>query len=324
MCFVEALRPVARHQGGVVHSRATDPFRHHPRGSTIRAVSATQELWRLGGAATTAELLGCVGRKALDRAVREGAIVRRRRGQYCLPDRIDHGKAGIVRGAVSHLSAAEYWDLGVLAPPEVLHVTVARHRSRVTAPPGVRLHYADLSAEERARGLTGVVRTILDCARMCPVPQALAIADTALRTGLATPQELREAAAELHGPGSRKARRIASWADPRSSSPLESALRGLLLSAGMTNFEPQCEIRRGKSLIARVDLGDLGTGVLLEADSFYWHGQRAALVRDCRRYDDLVAAGYVVLRFSWEHVLGEPDWVVSVVRAVLAARRSKR
>jgi hypothetical protein len=161
-------------------------------------VSVTQELWRLGGAATTAELLGCVGRKALDRAVREGAIVRRRRGQYCLPDRIDHGKAGIVRGAVSHLSAAEYWDLGVLAPPEVLHVTVARHRSRVTAPPGVRLLYADLSAEERARGLTGVVRTILDCARMCPVPQALAIADTALRTGLATPQELREAAAELH------------------------------------------------------------------------------------------------------------------------------
>jgi very-short-patch-repair endonuclease len=287
-------------------------------------VSVTQELWRRGGTATTAELLGCVGRTALTRAVRDGAIIRRRRGQYCLPDRIDHGKAAIVRGAVSHLSAAEYWDLGVLAPPDVLHVTVARHRSRVTAPPGVRLHYADLSAEERARGLTGVVRTILDCARICPVPQALAIADTALRTGLATAQELREAAAELRGPGSSKARRIASWADPRSSSPLESALRGLLLSAGITSFEPQCEIRKGKSLIARVDLGDLGTGVLLEADSFYWHGQRAALVRDCRRYDDLVAAGYVVLRFSWEHVLGDPDWVVSVVRAVLAARQSKR
>ena len=64
--------------------------------------------------------------------------------------------------------------------------------------------------------------------------------------------------------------------------------------------------------------------MLLEADSFYWHGHRAALVMDCRRYDDLVAAGYVVLRFSWEHILGDPDWVVSVVRAVLAARQSKR
>src|SRR5215207_2088113 len=180
MCSVEALRPCRSAPRRRCPQPCNGPFRHHPLSSTIRAVSVTQELWRLGGAATTAELLGCVGRKALTRAVRDGATIRRRRGQYCLPDRIDHGKAAIVRGAVSHLSAAEYWDLGVLAPPDDLHVTVARHRSRVSVPPGVRQHYADLSAGERARALTGVVRTILDCARMCPVPQALAIADTAL------------------------------------------------------------------------------------------------------------------------------------------------
>ena len=29
---------------------------------------------------------------------------------------------------VSHLSAAEIWDLGVLEPVPVLHVTVSRHR----------------------------------------------------------------------------------------------------------------------------------------------------------------------------------------------------
>ncbi len=35
--------------------------------------------------------------------------------------------------------------------------------------------------------------------------------------------------------------------------------------------------------------------------------------RDCRRYDELVRLGWRVLRFAWEHVMLEPDWVIGVL-----------
>ena len=100
-------------------------------------------------------------------------------------------------------------------------------------------------------------------------------------------------------------------------SPAESALRAILIDGGITGFVPQFRARRDGQWIATVDLGNAQARVLLEADSFLWHGQRAALERDARRYDELVAAGYLVLRFTWEHIIGDPDWVLQIVREVL-------
>ena len=45
---------------------------------------------------------------------------------------------------------------------------------------------------------------------------------------------------------------------------------------------------------------------MLEADSFEFHGERAALSRDCERYDELVARDWLVLRFTWEQVMHRP------------------
>jgi very-short-patch-repair endonuclease len=56
--------------------------------------------------------------------------------------------------------------------------------------------------------------------------------------------------------------------------------------------------------------------LVLEADSFEFHGTRRALVRDCRRYVSLVVRGWTVLRFTWEDVVYEPASVIESVRAV--------
>jgi very-short-patch-repair endonuclease len=69
----------------------------------------------------------------------------------------------------------------------------------------------------------------------------------------------------------------------------------------------------------RVDLGDRRRRIALEADSFEYHGTRRALRDDCRRYDELARAGWTVLRFAWEHVVGDPRWVASVVTDVCAS-----
>jgi len=60
-----------------------------------------------------------------------------------------------------------------------------------------------------------------------------------------------------------------------------------------------------------------------EADSFEHHGHRSALVADCRRYNELVVRGWLVLRFAWEHVMFDPDWVESTLRASIAGSRHR-
>ncbi len=68
----------------------------------------------------------------------------------------------------------------------------------------------------------------------------------------------------------------------------------------------------------RPDLVDDDLGVAIEADSFEWHGGRAALSKDARRYNLLVVGGWLVLRFSWEDVMFHPDYVREVLVAVVA------
>ena len=59
--------------------------------------------------------------------------------------------------------------------------------------------------------------------------------------------------------------------------------------------------------------------MILEADSFEWHGDRAALRRDARRYNLLVVDGWIVLRFAWEDVMFDPAYVREVLVAVVAS-----
>jgi very-short-patch-repair endonuclease len=109
---------------------------------------------------------------------------------------------------------------------------------------------------------------------------------------------------------------VAEHADPRAESGLESLLRAIVLLAGILGFEPQVLIA-DDGFRARVDLAHRGLRLVLEADSFEHHGHRSALARDCRRYDELTVRGWRVLRFAWEQVVLEPEWVASVVlRAV--------
>lgn len=72
--------------------------------------------------------------------------------------------------------------------------------------------------------------------------------------------------------------------------------------------------------MGRVDLGDTRRRIALEADSFAWHGSRSALDQDCRRYDELVRVGWLVLRFSWEQVMFDPGWVADCVEDVVLRR----
>jgi very-short-patch-repair endonuclease len=132
---------------------------------------------------------------------------------------------------------------------------------------------------------------------------------------------LRAFVALLQGPGAVQARRVAAAATGLSTNPFETELRRLATVAGL-DVRPQVPLYAG-GFIGRPDLVDIDRRIILEADSFEWHGSRRGLVRDARRYNDFVIAGWLVLRFSWEDVMHHPDEVLRVLRAVASHGRTE-
>lgn len=116
--------------------------------------------------------------------------------------------------------------------------------------------------------------------------------------------------------------RILAAADGRADNPFESVLRSICLTIQGLNVAPQRVITSVDPPV-RPDLVDEDLRIVIEADSFEWHGGRAALRRDARRYDLLVADRWVVLRFSWEDVMFDPDFVRSVIARVVAWRSTE-
>jgi very-short-patch-repair endonuclease len=281
-------------------------------------VDAVALVTALGGTATTSQL-AALSRAEREDAVRSGRVLRLARGVYAVPSApVALRAAAALRGVVSHTSAAQLHSLEVLHEPLLPHVTLPRDRSDVHVD-GVVLHWARLSGDEVGAGVTTPLRTVVDCARTLPFAEALAVADSAVRRGTVTAPDLVDAARARRGAGRATVLRVADAADGRAANPFESALRAVVLDAGVNGFVPQLRLG-ARDFTARVDLGDPRRRIALEADSFAWHGDRAALARDCRRYDELVARGWVVLRFAWEHVVGDPAWVALVVRSACRRR----
>ena len=271
---------------------------------------------RRSGTITWAELRREASRRSVESAVRQGLLVRVARGRYTLrstPAALSQAHA--LAGVASHESAAQLWMLETLHPVTQAHVTVGPARE-VVAPRGVRLHWAALEEHERSGRVTAPLRTVLDCARSMPFAEGLAIADSALRNRAVEPADLVKGAARLRGWGCATARRVAAAADGRAANPFESGLRAAVLELGLDGFSPQTPFRTPR-LSGRVDVGDPRRRIALEADSFAFHGARDALDRDCRRYDELVRSGWIVLRFSWEQVMYDAAWVAATIEETL-------
>lgn len=159
---------------------------------------------------------------------------------------------------------------------------------------------------------------MLDLCRSLPLPEAVAAADSALRKRRVTLPELVDAAAQLPPAlGRPEVRAVVARLDPLSGSVLESLCRLVLEDAELRPFETQRVIRVGKRRIARVDFAWPDERLVVEVDGFAFHADRASYRNDRRRTNELVLAGWRVLRFSWEDVVGSPDVVVDQVRRAL-------
>ena len=105
-------------------------------------------------------------------------------------------------------------------------------------------------------------------------------------------------------------------ANGSAANAFESGLRAITAAAGY-EFIPQYEVRVG-ALTVHPDLVDPINGIILEADSWSFHSYREAHDRDCRRYTMLASDGWIVLRFTYDQVMLQPEYVLRCIEMALS------
>lgn len=278
-----------------------------------------------GGVARAGEIAPTGGRRrSLGRLVEEGRVVNHGGGCYALPEADPAIVAATrTRGLVACVSAASAHGLAVLPLSTAPHVAVPVERNPRRLAPGARgavtIHreppgmlttaaHPEFPHAERPV----LVAAAVALARMlrCQDPLvAIAAIDSALNTRVCTPRDI---ASLIAGPGRPSALSLLQECDGRSQSPIESVARVTLRRGGL-------RVEAGVP-IAGVGLVDLLVEgrVVVELDGFAYHSGRREYREDRRRDRELLAQGYLVLRFTWEDVMRDPGEVVRAVRAALA------
>ena len=265
-----------------------------------------------------------------DKQLRRHDVVRLSRDTYLplsiareLPARVAAVLLTAPPGAVvSHSTAAAMWGVAIPLQSEhrSIHVTVSTG-SAVRTRQDRSIHRSPLSDGEvtRTRGfpVTTPERTWRDLAMVLTPPALLAVTDQLLDTGCTIPGLRAQLALRPSGRGSARARAVLPVADPRAESPMESVLRWLAHAAGLPRPVLQHEVRDSSGrFIGRADIAWPERMVLVEFDGEV-HRERDVFVNDLRRQNQLIAAGWVVLRFTSADVLGRPDEVIAEIRRAL-------
>jgi very-short-patch-repair endonuclease len=282
--------------------------------ATLGAMDPVDALTRLGGIASTKQVVKLSSRSKVRTALARGHLIRPGRDRLALPT-ADKARetAHDVNGYVSHLSAAAHHGWEIKLPPDLPQVTVPRAREISKADRLVEVFRRDIPKADRDGWATTALRTVIDCARDLPFDDALCVADSALRHCSLDKEELMSAAAKVTGRGADRVRLVAAYADGRAANPFESVLRALALLAGVEVI-PQYAVTCGEQEY-HPDLANPILGLLLEADSWTFHAGKWDHDRDCARYNAMVIAGWTVLRFTWEQVMLSPDYVIKPIRA---------
>ena len=280
----------------------------------------SEVMTRHGGLSSRAALIRATSRAEVDRALADGRLVRAGHGRYVVPEVEAAPRAAHAANAILCLTrAALHHGWEVKAIPEKPHVLVPRQRN---VPDHLRrdvvLHRRDLHPDEISGGIaTSRELTLEQCVRLLPYDEALVIADSALRHG--EQATLARAVALVRGRGQQQASRIARNARGESANAFESVTRAICHRVGGLDVEPQVVIC-DPFVWARPDLADRRLELVVECESYEWHGDRAGFRKDVRRYTLLTASGWLVLRFTWEDVMFRPDWVQAVLTRAVAVR----
>lgn len=166
--------------------------------------------------------------------------------------------------------------------------------------------------------VTSAVRTMIDVAPGLSLHRLLALILAARQRRLLDVERL---AGRLLGPcptGSRGrlTRALSQLGSDGSESILERLVRGLLYERGLRPEVAPHPVRTALGPLT-VDIAFLHQRLAIECEGFAYHRTRDDLERDQRRFNALAAAGWRVLRASWQRVHEDPESLVDEVIKLL-------
>lgn len=228
-------------------------------------------------------------------------------------------------GVLCGLTAAWIYQADVRRQDDLdVHVGFPEGK-RIRNQPGLVVSQETLKASDvwtiSGVAVTSPVRTAYDCLRLLRGRERLVVADALTHLGVTTVEELRRYfATQRRMRNLRIAERLLDDIEPKSESPMETRLRLVLIEGGLPRPEAQWEIKNSAGVVKwRLDLAYPDVKVAIEYDgAWHWKQRRD----DDRRRAALRALGWDVHVFDSDEVYGNPDRVVSEVRAAIRARRA--
>lgn len=240
------------------------------------------------------------------KAVQDGRLRRLRPGWFALPNaNPEVVRAVSAGGCVSCVSALKYYEIWV-PPTQELHMRWSAAKRPRTG------RGCPARSDEPVCGAVDTPELAWWSAVHClPLDEAVAVTDSALRSGLIHRDQLDA----LKGPVAA----IGPLVDPRSESGTESLVRVRLQRQGI-RVRPQVQIAG----VGRVDLL-VGDRLIIECDSRAHHTDASAYHKDRRRDRASLVGNYLVLRLSWEDVMFHWDEVLPDILALVRrdAHRSR-
>jgi very-short-patch-repair endonuclease len=172
---------------------------------------------------------------------------------------------------------------------------------------------------------TSATRTLLDLGTCMDAAELRRVIDRARRLRLIHPHALVARFMSFGQQGRRGAavlREVLTELDRDLAlveSDLESMLLAIIVDAGLPTPVTQHEVHvDGRTY--RLDAAYPEHRIAIEGDGFEFHSGREQFERDRSRQNDLMLAGWVVLRFSWRQIVREPEWVTGQIAAALRHR----
>jgi very-short-patch-repair endonuclease len=261
---------------------------------------------------------------AVTRRVQAGRLHRLFRGVYAVGhDRLRReGRflAAVLAcgdGAVlSHLSAAAHWEL-LRTEGTAVDVTARRGRRGVS---GIRLHRSRSLDDKDTTNRDGIpvttlARTLLDLAGTIPghrLERALAQAE---RLRIYDHRAITDVIARTSGHRGGTILARATALEPRlTRSELEALFQRLVRKAGLPEPLSNHDIEVPDHGREEVDFYWPAHRLVVETDGWETHGTRSAFQSDRRKDAALTAAGYKVMRFTYDDVTLEGATVVRRLR----------
>lgn len=219
-------------------------------------------------------------------------------------------------GPAAHLHGL---PLGAIAPVTAW-VPHGRRPQRGLEP----LQY-DLPPEDVVRtpalAVTTPLRTVFDGIGRFPPPVAEGLLVWTLTRRVVTHDALSAVLERSPGlAGNRQRRRLLTLTAGGAMSVAEHRLHAILRRAHIGGWVAGETLTDHLGVIGAADVLFPDVGLVIEVDGAAYHGA-ARFQHDRTRQNRLVAAGYTVLRFTWEDLTRRPDAVARQVAAMLARLR---